>query len=206
MNTVRLLGVVQLIVVVGAVITERLLVSAVGSGSMSDMLVNISNNLTRMRISSLAALGQSVAIVVLGVLYYVVFGKEYKIISLVALGLFLAAAIILAVSKIGAYGLIPLSQEFVEAGAPVPSYFQTLGDTLYHAVDRQGNNIFMLFTCLSFLLWNYLFYTSRVIPRALSVWALVAICLLLITVLLVLYNRDFRESPAMMLAIPYAPI
>ena len=32
-----------------------------------------------------------------------------------------AEAITLAVSKIGAYALIPLSQAFVEAGAPEPS-------------------------------------------------------------------------------------
>ena len=104
MNTVRFLGAAQLIVIVGALITDRLLASVVGSGSISDMLVNISENLTRMRISNLAALGQSLAIVVLGVLYYVVFYKEYKIIALVGLGLSLAAAITFAVSKIGANG------------------------------------------------------------------------------------------------------
>jgi hypothetical protein len=107
MSTVRLLGAAQLLVIVGAVITERLLASVAGSGSISDMLVNISNNLTRMRISNLVALGQSLAIVVLGVLYYIVFYKEYNIIALVGLGLSLAAAITFAVSKIGANGLIP---------------------------------------------------------------------------------------------------
>ena len=56
-NTVRLLGAAQLIVIVGAVITERLLASVVGSGSISDMLVSISNNLARLRISNLVALG-----------------------------------------------------------------------------------------------------------------------------------------------------
>jgi hypothetical protein len=204
-NTIRLLGAAQLIVIVGAVITDRLLASVVGSGSISDMLVNISNNLTRMRISNLVALGQSLAIVVLGVLYYIVFNKQYNIIALVALGLSLAAAITFAVSKIGANGLIPLSQKFVEAGAPEPSYFQTLGDFLYYGVDRRGYDIYMLFTCLSLILWNYLFYISRYIPRGLSVWGLAAVCLFAVTVLLVLYDRDFRDSPAMILALAYAP-
>jgi hypothetical protein len=194
-----------LLVIVGAVITDRLLASAVGSGSISDMLVNISSNLSRMRISILVALGQSLAIVVLGVLYYAVFYREFNIIALVGLGLSLAAAITFAVSKIGANGLIPLSQEFVEAGAPEPSYFQTLGNFLYYGVDRQGYDIHMLFTCLSLLLWNILLFTSRYVPRAISVWGVAAICLLLVTVLLVLYDPDFRNSPAMMLAIPYAP-
>lgn len=204
-NTVRLLGAVQLIVIVGSVITDRLLASAIGSGSISDILVNISENLTRMRISNLVALGGSLAIIVWGVLYYFVFDNEYKIISLVALGLFLAAAVISAVSKIGADGLIPLSQKFVEAGAPEPSYFQSMGDFLYYGVDRQGYNIQMLFTTLGLILWNYLFYISGYIPRWLSVWGLVAILMFSIAVLLVLYNRDFRDSPAMLLSLAYAP-
>jgi hypothetical protein len=205
MTTVRLLGAAQLLVIVGALITDRLLASVVGSGSISDMLVNISNNVTRMRISNLVALGQSLVILVLGVLYYIVFYKQYNIIALVGLGLSLAAAITFAASKIGANGLIPLSQEFVEAGAPEPSYFQTLGNFLYYGVDRQGYDVHMLFTCLSLLLWNVLLFTSRYVPRAISVWGVAAICLLLVTVLLVLYDPKFRDSPAMMLAIPYAP-
>ena len=204
MNTVRLLGAAQLIVIVGALITDRLLASAVGSGSISDILVNISKNLNRMRISNLAALGLSLAIVVMGVLYYVVFYKEYKIIALVALGCFLVAAIAAAIGKIGANALIPLSQEFVEAGAPEPSYFQTLGDFLYNGVDRRGYDLQMVFTSLGLILVNYLFYISGYIPRALSIWGLVAICLLLIPTVLALYDREFLPG-AMILAIPYAP-
>jgi len=204
MNTVRLLGAAQLIVIVGALITDRLLASALGSGSISDILVNISKNLTRMRISNLAALGQILAIIVMGVLYYVVFYKEYKTIALVALGCFLVAAIISTVGKIGANALIPVSQKFVEAGAPESSYFQTLGDFFYYGVDRRGYEIQMLFTGLGFLLANYLFYISGYIPRAISIWGLVAICLLLIPTVLALYDREFLPG-AVILAIPYAP-
>jgi hypothetical protein len=168
------------------------------------MLVNISDNLTRMRISNLVAMGQSLAIVVLGVLYYVVFNQEYKIIALVALGCFLVAAITFAVGKIGSNALIPVSQKFVEAGAPEPSYFQTLGDFLYNGVDRRGWDIHMLFTSLGLILVNYLFYSSGYIPRALSIWGLAAICLLLIPTLLALYDRDFLPA-AQILALPYAP-
>jgi hypothetical protein len=204
MNIIRLLGAVQLIVFGFGMLGGLLLASAVGSGSSSDILVNISKNLARMRISSLAALGQTLAIIAMGVLYYVVFYKEYKIISLVALGCFLIAAVAMVVSKIGANALIPLSQEFVEAGSPEPSYFQTLGDFLYNGVDRRGYELQMLFTGLGFLLVNYLLYISGYIPRAISIWGLVAICLLLIPTVLALYDREFLPG-AMILAIPYAP-
>jgi hypothetical protein len=177
MSTVRLLGAAQLLVFAASLLSDRLLASAVGSGNISDILVNISKNLARMRMSNLVVLVDSLAIVVLGVLFYIVFYEQYKIIALVALGCFLAEAITLAVSKIGAYALILLSQEFVEAGAPEPSYFQSLGDFLYYGVDRRGYDIHLLFFCLGGILWYYLLDRSGYIPQVLSVWGLAAICL-----------------------------
>ena len=204
MNTVRLLGAAQLIVIVGALITDRLLASAVGSGSTSDILLNISKNLNRMRISNLASLGQTLVIISLGVLYYVVFYKEYQIISLMALGCFLIAAISLVVSKIGVNALIPLSQEFIEAGAPESSHFQTQGDFLYNGVDRRGLALNAMFIYLGFFLANYLLFISRSIPRAISIFGVAAICLILIYQVLQLYDREFLPG-AFILALPYVP-
>ena len=203
MATIKLLGAAQLVVFVASMASERLLASVAGSGPIASILVNVSKNLTRMRISNLVALLNSLAIVVLAVLFYAVFYKQYKIVALVALICFVAEAITLAVSKIGAYGLIPVSQEFVEAGAPEPSYLATVGDFLYNGVDRLGYDIHMLFFCLGGILWYALLYSSRLVPRPLSIWGLVAICLLSIPVLLMLYTR--RSSPLMVLGLPYAP-
>jgi prepilin signal peptidase PulO-like enzyme (type II secretory pathway) len=166
--------------------------------------VNTSKNPTLMRISNLVALGESLAIIAMGALYYVVFNKEYKTIALVALGCFLVAAITWTVGKMGANALIPLSQEFVEAGAPEASYFQTLGDFLYNGVDKRGYEIHILFNTLGFLLVNYLLYISGYIPRALSIWGLAAAFLLLIPTVLQLYDREFLPG-AMILALPFAP-
>ena len=104
----------------------------------------------------------------------------------------MAEAIILAVSKIGAFALIPLSQEYVEAGTPASSYFQTLGDFLYYGVDRQGWAIHMLFFSLGGILWYYLFFKSRYIPRVLSAWGVAAVSVVLINVLFVLFDRDLE--------------
>ena len=203
-NTVRLLGATQVIYFVGFLITGVFFAGAVGSGSISDILVNISKNPSLMRISNLVALGLSLATVVLGVMYYVVFNNEYEIIALVALGCFLVAAITFTVGKIGANALIPISQKYVEAGSPEASYFQTLGDFLYNGVDKRGSDIHTLFNILGFLLVNYLLFISRSIPRALSIWGLVAVFLALIPALLQLYKAGFLPT-AQILAIPFAP-
>lgn len=202
-NTVRLLGAAQLFVFFASLLSEQLLKSVVGSGTISEILVNISENIPRMWISNMAALFNCLGIVALGVLFYIVLNEQNKTLALISLGCFIAEAITLAVSKIGAYGLIPLSQEFVAAGAPESTYYQTLGDFLYYGVDRKGYDIHMLFFCLGGILWYYLLYVSGLIPSILSIWGLVAVCLLTIPVLLALLGRDFL--PATILALPYAP-
>jgi hypothetical protein len=78
MSTIRLLGAAQLIVFVASMVSERLLLSVVGSGGTASILVNVSKNLTRMRISNLVALLNSLAIVVLAVLFYVVFSGSTR--------------------------------------------------------------------------------------------------------------------------------
>jgi hypothetical protein len=200
-HTPRLLGAAFLVVFVASMLSGALLSSAVGSGSVSENLVSISNHLTLMRISILIELVTSIGIVVLAILLYVVFHKQGNIISLVALGWWLAEAITLAVSKIGAFALIPLSLEYVKAGAPDSSYFQTLGDFLYYGFDRQGWMIHMLFFCLGGILWYYLFYRSRYVPRLLSIWGIAGVSLVLINVLLGLYDRKFDLQMAML--VPY---
>jgi hypothetical protein len=203
-STIRLLGAAFLFVFVATIVSTQLLASIVGSGSISDILVNISDNLAPIRISILVGLVNSIGIVVLAVLLYIVFNKQNKIIVLVALGLYLGEAITLAVSYTGLFGLIPLSLEFVKAGAPAASYYQTLGNFLYSGVYQQGYDIHMLFFCLGGILWYYLFYRSRYIPRVLSAWGLATVCVLFILTLLTLYDRDLGSViPLFIIGAPY---
>jgi hypothetical protein len=87
-NTIRLLGAAQLLVFIASLVTDQLLKSVVGSGSISTILVNVSANISRVQISGLVALINSIAIIVLGVLFYVVLNEQNKTLALVALGFF----------------------------------------------------------------------------------------------------------------------
>ena len=108
------------------------------------------------------------------------------------------------ISKIGMSALIPLSQDYLGTGLSETGSFHALGKFLYFGIEKRGSEIHMLFLSLGFLLTNYLFYTSRMIPRAISIWGLVAIFLLLIPTVLTLYDREFLPG-TVLLALPYAP-
>jgi hypothetical protein len=79
-----------------------------------------------------------------------------------------------------------------------------MGDFLYNGVDKRGSDIHTFFSILGFLLVNYLLFISGSIPRALSIWGLVAVILALIPTLLQLYKADFLPT-AQLLALPFAP-
>src|SRR6266852_199152 len=187
----RLLGAAFLIVVFTSLGSGLLLMSAVGSGGMSDILVDISNRLTTMRIFILGDLVTSLGIIVLVVLLYVVLNKQNRTIALVALGCWLTEATALAISKVGASALIPLSQEFVQAGAPDHSYYQTLGEVLYSGVVVPlGQTTELLFYCFGGMLWYYLFYKSGYIPRAISLFGLIAVSVALVGLALQFLGHD----------------
>jgi hypothetical protein len=192
----RLLGAAFLVVIVTSLISGIFLATATGSGSISDMLINISNHITLMHIGVLGGLLNSVGIVFLAVLLYAVLKGQNKILALAALGLWLAEAVFYAIMQIGALALIPLSQSFVNAGAPTGSFYQALGDFLFNCVYNQGLAIHMWFYCFGGLIWYYLFYRSGYIPRAISLFGLLAVLLALIgeVFLFLGYNVPFYIS------------
>ena len=75
--------------------------------------------------------------------------------------------------------LIPLSLDFVRAGAPGESFYQGLGQFLYYGMAKQGMTLHMWFYCIGGLLWYAMFFRSRYIPRVISLCGLVAVVLAL---------------------------
>jgi len=84
------------------------------------------------------------------------------------------------VAAIGLLSILSLSQEFVNAVAPVASYFQTSGALLLAVFDWSSILLDFPFA-LSALILNYLYYKSKLIPRWLSVWGLIGGALILAT-------------------------
>ncbi len=187
-NTPRLLGAAFLLqavasAVAGLILLEPLIVP----GNIIASMTNIANNTLQMRASIVLHMITAIGIVLLGALLFVVLKKQNVKIALVALGLYVIEAAILATSRIPAFSLLRISQESVIAGHP--DYFLTLGNLLYEAADF-GDWLHMLPFTLGATLFYYLFFKSGYIPRALALWGLIAASLALIGSVLVLLGYD----------------
>lgn len=79
--------------------------------------------------------------------------------------------------------LIPLSQEYLNAGAPAASHFQTLSALLRSLGELP---LLVVVFSLGALIFYYLLYQSQLVPRWISVWGFIAIALHLATGLLII--------------------
>jgi len=172
------------------------------AGSISKVLVNVSHDLAPMRASIVLELLTSVGIMVLASLLYIVLRDGHRIVALVALVLWLAEAVMVAVSMLGLYALLSLGAACIGAGTPASSSYQTLG-TLFLGVNQHAGDIDMLFFCLGAVLWYALLFRSRLVPRVLSLWGLLAVLLVFVGTLLFVWDRSL--NPSIALYVPYVP-
>ncbi len=83
--------------------------------------------------------------------------------------------------------LIVTSHEYVAAGAPDASYFQSLGAVLLKGQDAINPILIIVFS-LDALMLYYMFYQSRLIPRWISVGGFIAIVMHFSTAFLILFR------------------
>lgn len=205
----RYLGVAFVVVFLASLIGGVMHSSAVGSvvlgdaDSISAVMQSIADNVTLFRASILLDLVNIAGIVALAALLYVVLNRHSPALALIALGWWLAEAIVLLVGKLGAIAMIPLSQQFVAAGAPAESFYQAVGEFAYYGVDRASLDLHMLFFCLGAFIWYGLMYRTRLVPRAISIWGLAAMALVTVATVMSLAAAAV-EAPTL-LYVPYIP-
>ena len=146
--------------------------------SATDYLFQVSANEIQIITGAFLILVMAVAVAWIPVMLFPILKKHHEALAVGYLGARIIECVILIVGDISLLSLLTLSQEFVKAGAPATSYFQTLGTLLLAA----GDWTFLLGPGIAFsitaLILNYLLYQSRLVPRFLSVWGLIGATML----------------------------
>jgi len=137
-----------------------------------DYLTKVSANESQIIIGVLLELITGAAVVGIGVMMFPILKKHDEPIALGYVGVRVIEGAIIVVGVIAPLLLLTLSQEYVKAGAPDASYFQTLG-TL--AIEwRYWTMQMILMTYVGGLMFSYLLYQSKLVPRFISVLGLIA--------------------------------
>jgi len=153
-----------------------------------DYLMKVSANENKIIIGALFVLVMGFALAMVPVMMFPIFKKHNEAL---ALGYVVFRGALETVTYIASVicwlFLLIVSQEYLKAGAPVASYFQTLGALLLKGNDSISTILVIVFS-LGALMLYYLFYQSKLIPRWISGWGFIAILLHLVTGFLILFH------------------
>jgi hypothetical protein len=158
-----------------------------------DYLINVSENENQVIIGALLVLIDAVAVAGIAIVIYPILKKHNEALALGYAGARIVEGVLFSVNVITLLTLLTLSQEFVQAGAPDASYYQTLGTLLLAAGDWAFLLGFGLAFTLSALILNYSLYQSKLIPRWLSGWGLVGAALVFAYYLLQFFSSNQVE-------------
>jgi hypothetical protein len=184
----RVAGVLFILATVAGLLGSALTDPILGA---PDYLAGISLSRGQVTLGALLSFVAAVASASIAISLYPVLKKHNEGLALGAVGFRLIEGVFYIVSATGLLSLVTLSQEFVRAGAPSASYFQTLGTLIQATRDWAGFGLAVIAFCLGALMYYFVFYQSRLIPRWLSGWGSIGAALLLSVVLW----KMFGEGP-----------
>jgi len=146
--------------------------------SAPDYLDTLSANETQVITGVLLELINCIAVVGIAVLLFPILRDHSETLALGYLAFRLVEVVILIVAVISPLALIALSQEYVAAGASDASYFQTLGTLLTAVRASLAGLLVPIFFGLGAALLYYSMVQTKLVPRLISVWGLLAVVML----------------------------
>ena len=202
----------KIAVITGVLFIIATAASLVGSGftdpilGAPDYLNAVASNGSQIIVGTLLSFIAAAGSSGIAISLYPVLRKHNEGLALGAVAFRLFEGVFYTVDAVCLLSLLPLSQQFVSAGAQNALYFQTVGDLLLTMSDVAGFVFGVLAFCLGALMYYVVFYRTRLIPRWLSIWGLIAIVMLFSAVLITLFDGvPYRVSGNLVvLALPIA--
>lgn len=195
----RVIGILFIIATVAFSISVVLLEPVLNA---PDFLLSIASNGQRVAVGTLLELVNHIAVVGIAVVSYPIL-KQFS--ERIAIGYVAARSIESVLFAIGTMHLITLanvSQAFTAAGEPPSSYFHTLGELLLEGHNWDNAALLFIAFGIGAVLLNYLLYRTKLVPRWLSGWGLIAAALILVARVILLSGFELPSSIVVMMDMP----
>lgn len=155
-----------------------------------DYLAGIAPNGNQLLIGALLAFIAAASCAGIAISLYPVMRKYNEVLALGTVGFRLIESVFYIIGAVCLVSLVAVAHRFVNAGSPEAPILQISGNLLLTMRDAAG----FIFAVLAFgvgaLMYYSVFYRTRLIPRWLSVWGLLAIVALLAAVLITLLDGE----------------
>lgn len=199
-KTFRILGVAFLLQFVTSFSSGVFLQSAwLIPDDIGATMLKIANQPWLLRANILLDMLTALGVIFLGAMLYLTLRKQNEAIALTALSFYILEGALLATSKMDAFSLLRISEEFAAAGNP--DDLLLLGQIAHQSMDFVGITLHMLAFCLGAILFYFLLFESEIVPKWMSLWGLITIFPMLIGTV----TQIFGLTLPFFLYAPYVP-
>jgi hypothetical protein len=177
-TTPRYLGAAFLVVVLTSLVSGVATDAATGSGSVDEVLTTVAGNSGMLHFATVAGMLNAVGILVLAALLYAVLHSHGKVLALAAALCWTGESFFYALNQLAVTALAHVASDFQSAGGgrgPDVVTYRSLGQFLYTDVTQRGGTVLMFFYCAGGVLFYSLFYRSRLVPRWISGYGVIAV-------------------------------
>jgi hypothetical protein len=129
-----------------------------------------------------------IGIVFIGLLMFPILKKQSERMALGYLSMRIFESLLMIVGVFFALLLIPLSQEFIKAGATDVTSYQVIGSVLKQAENWFLNILQLIFLGLGGIILTSMLYQTKLVPRYISVVGIVGYAVLLPAAILALFG------------------
>jgi hypothetical protein len=172
--------------------------SFLGPEGIGRTMATIAGNEGLIRLTVFMELITAVAVIFLAAMLYTVVKKRSEGLGLTAFGLYVLGGALLVITKLILFALLVFSREYMAAGSPAS--MEPMAGLMYESMEysfRMANFAF----CLGLTFFYALLWKVNAVPRLLSLWGLISIQGVLVSVVLRLFGM---EAP-ILLSVPYIP-
>ena len=155
-----------------------------------DFLSQISVQGNRILVSALLSFVAACGSAGIAIALYPVLRRFNEGLALGSVGFRLIEAVFYTVGTLCLLSIFALSQESAGLSGDAAVYIETLGRLLLTAKDLAGFVLGVMAFCIGGGMYYAVFYRTRLIPRWLSVWGLIALGLLFSAVIITLFDGE----------------
>ncbi|HOW91029.1 MAG TPA: DUF4386 domain-containing protein [Anaerolineaceae bacterium] len=181
-------AVVGVLFILGTVPALMSLPLGLNTVNAPDPLTAISTNEGQMFVYTAIKFIMGVACAGIGLALYPILRKYNEGLAIGSAGFRVIEGALQVVGALLYIVLLALSQEFVKAGAPTSSYFQTVYAVLNAGIGWFRDAANLLVFGIGALMYYVVFFQHRLVPRWLSIWGLIGITLTILSAVLVMFH------------------
>ena len=175
-RTSRIIGILFLVQMMAAIINFSIILDPILYGP-EDILVEISSNSSNVIIAMFLGLLCGASVFAIATIVFPILKMYSERIALWYFGLRLGEFLSWLITGIFLLSLLSLSQEYTQAEMQNPLHLKAIGKTLLSS-HGATMNLSLIVYCLASIMFYYLLFRTKLVPRFISVWGLIAVPLL----------------------------